>query len=140
MTRKIDLLVIDDDDVTGEMVMRALRGAATDFNIIEARDGLEGLEILRGHHGPKVRRPYLILLDLNMPRMNGFEFLEEVRRDPDLSPSVIFILTTSDSDRDLLRAYDEHVAGYMVKSSIGPQFARLSALLGDYARTVRLPA
>jgi CheY-like chemotaxis protein len=139
MTRKIDLLVIDDDDVTAEMVMRALRNVQCEFRIVEARDGQEGLEILRGQSDRTIRRPYLILLDLNMPRMNGFEFLEAVRGDGDLRASVIFILTTSDSDRDLTRAYHEHVAGYMVKSAIGPQFARLSGLLNDYSQAVRLP-
>jgi DNA-binding NarL/FixJ family response regulator len=94
---------------------------------------------LKGRSEKRVSRPYITLLDLNMPRMNGFEFLEAVRADPVLASSVIFVLSTSDSDADRTRAYKDQVAGYMLKSAIGPQMVRLTALLHDYAQSVRLP-
>lgn len=94
---------------------------------------------MRGTSTRKIARPYLILLDLNMPRMNGFEFLEAIRNDPRHKDSVIFVLTTSDADTDRSRAYHEQVAGYMIKSQVGPQFTRLATLLNDYGKTVSLP-
>ena len=71
--------------------------------------------------------------------MNAFEFLEEMRRDAALRDSVAFVLSTSDADCDRARAYQETIAGYMVKSAIGPQFARLAKLLRHCASTVALP-
>lgn len=140
MTRRdVNVLVIDDDDVTTEIVERALRKVDGDFAVVPARDGLEGLDILRGTSPRKLEKPFLILLDLNMPRMNGFEFLEAIRNDPQYKDSVIFVLTTSDADTDRSRAYHEQVAGYMVKSQVGPQFTRLATLLNDYGKTVSLP-
>ena len=137
----ICVLVIDDDDVTTEIVERALKKVDGDFTIVPAKDGQHGLDILRGtpSSGHYIPRPYLILLDLNMPRMNGFEFLEAIRNDPQHKDSVIFILTTSDADKDRSRAYHQQVAGYMVKSQVGPQFTRLATLISDYGKTVSLP-
>jgi CheY-like chemotaxis protein len=139
MTEIVNILVVDDDDVTAETVRRSLRKVGSDFLVVEAADGQEGLDILKGRSEKRVSRPYITLLDLNMPRMNGFEFLEAVRADPVLASSVIFVLSTSDSDADRTRAYKDQVAGYMLKSAIGPQMVRLTALLHDYAQSVRLP-
>ena len=135
----LNILVIDDDDVSAETVSRALKKVPGKFHVISACDGRDGLEVLRGNTERKLSRPYLILLDLNMPRMNGFEFLEQLRGDDGLRDSVVFVLTTSDADADRTRAYREQIAGYMVKSAIGPQFVRLSSLLQDYAAAVQLP-
>ncbi|MDE8654030.1 response regulator [Novosphingobium album (ex Liu et al. 2023)] len=136
---KVDVLVIDDDDITAEMVERALMKVPGEFRVIAARDGVAGLEKLLGRADASVDRPNIILLDLNMPRMNGFEFLEAVRGSPELRDSVIFVLTTSDVETDRSSAYSWHVAGYMVKSSIGPKFAGLARLLGEYSSAVDLP-
>ncbi len=137
---KVSILLVDDDDVAAESVVRSLRKHAMDFPVVLARDGLEALEILRGDHTDLIiERPYLVLLDLNMPRMDGFEFLHEVRNDNNLRDSIIFVLTTSDADSDRTRAYHENIAGYMVKSAVGPQFAKLASLLDNYRSTVSLP-
>lgn len=135
----LDILVVDDDDVTAESVQRALKKTPGRFRVIPAVDGRDALDVLRGLTDRRVRRPYLILLDLNMPRMNGFEFLAAMRADRALRDSVIFVLTTSDSDGDRARAYHEIIAGYMVKSAIGPQFARLAAMVLEYSGAVHLP-
>ena len=87
----------------------------------------------------QVPRPYIILLDLNMPRMGGLEFLKEVRADPGLSDSVVFVLTTSDDDADRCQAYRQHIAGYCVKSRVGADFLELTGLLKAYWRVVELP-
>lgn len=139
MGERLNILVIDDDDVTGETVRRSLRRMGCDFPVVEAGDGQEGLDILRGRSAKQLHRPFITLLDLNMPRMNGFEFLAAVRADPALASSVIFVLSTSDSDADRARAYQDQVAGYMLKSAIGPQMVRLTTLLHDYAQSVQLP-
>lgn len=136
----VNVLIVEDDDVAAESVVRSLRKNAIDFPITLARDGMEALEILRHTHSDlSIEKPYLILLDLNMPRMDGFEFLHEVRNDKSLRDSIIFVLTTSDADSDRMRAYDENIAGYMVKSAVGPQFSKLAALLDNYRTTVSMP-
>jgi CheY-like chemotaxis protein len=138
---KVNILLVDDDDVAAEAVVRSLRKHAMDFPVTLARDGIEALEILRRTHMDlSIEKPYIILLDLNMPRMNGFEFLQEVRNDTNLHDSIVFVLTTSDFDSDKSRAYHQNVAGYMIKSAVGPQFAKLAALLDNYRSTVSLPA
>lgn len=138
---KVNLLLVDDDDVAAEAVVRSLRKHTVDFPVTLARDGIEALEILRKTHPDlSIEKPYIILLDLNMPRMNGFEFLQEIRNDNQLRDSVVFVLTTSDFDADRTRAYQENIAGYMVKLAVGPQFSKLAALLNDYRNVVALPA
>lgn len=133
------ILVVDDDDVTAEVVDRALAKGGCAFRVVTARDGQDGLDVLRGKTNRRVARPYIILLDLNMPRMNGFEFLEALRHDQALRDAVVFVLSTSDSDNDRARAYNAQIAGYMIKSEIGPQFGRLAAMLREYAAAIRLP-
>lgn len=138
--QKINILLVDDDDVSAESVVRSLRKNAVDFPITLARDGIEALEILRSTHPHlSIEKPYLVLLDLNMPRMNGFEFLHEVRSDKNLHSSIIFVLTTSNAESDRIRAYEENIAGYMVKSAVGAQFSKLASLLENYRSTVSLP-
>jgi len=65
-----------------------------------------------------LEKPYIILLDLNMPRMSGIEFLEVIRHDDALRDTVVFVLTTSKADEDRTAAYKKHVAGYIVKSDV----------------------
>ena len=138
---KVNILLVDDDDVAAEAVVRSLRKHAMDFPVTLARDGIEALEILRHtHQDLSIEKPYIVLLDLNMPRMNGFEFLQEVRKDKNLHDSIIFVLTTSDFDSDQSSAYHQNIAGYMVKSAVGPQFSKLAALLDNYRNTVSLPS
>ena len=105
-----------------------------------ASDGVEALRILRGDgDGDGLHRPYIVLFDLNMPRMGGIEFLEQVRGDPKLHDIVVFVLTTSKSDEDKLASYDHNVSGYIVKDDVGPGFQRLVDLLQYYWRVVELP-
>lgn len=136
----LNVLLVEDDDVAAEAVARSLQRAGIPCAVTWVEDGQAALDVLRGQNErQRAPRPRLILLDLNMPRMNGFEFLEVVRADPQLKEEVIFVLTTSSADSDRSRAYDENVAGYMVKSAVGPQFAKLTQLLDVYRRAVQLP-
>ncbi|MBT0571766.1 response regulator [Curvibacter sp. CHRR-16] len=135
------VLLVEDDDVATESVLRSFKRHGIGCTTVTACDGLEALSIIRGEHENKqLQGPYLVLLDLNMPRMDGFEFLHVVRADPKLKQTVIFILTTSSRDADRARAYEENVAGYMVKSAVGPQFSLLASFLDKYATSNYLPA
>lgn len=134
------ILLVDDDDVAQEAVIRSFKKYNLPFPVITANDGLEALEILRNEHPhKKIDGPFIVLLDLNMPRMNGFEFLQTIRSDDDLSTTIVFVLTTSGRDSDRTRAYQEFIAGYLVKSSVGPQFSKLANLMNQYAVTIDMP-
>lgn len=136
----IHILLVEDDDVDAEMVLRACRLREIDNPFTIARNGVEALEILRGSDGqPRLPRPYLILLDINMPRMNGIEFLQEMRRDAELRRSIVFVLTTSNNDEDKLAAYNEQVAGYLLKSSAADDFQQIVGLLNSYRSVVEFP-
>jgi CheY-like chemotaxis protein len=136
----MSVLVVDDDDVAAEAVTRCMRIHSLDCPIVIAEDGRVALSILRGTHPrKKISRPYLVLLDLNMPRMNGIEFLRELRSDVHLRGSVVFVLSTSASPEELARTYQEFVAGYMVKSDLGPQLVGLARFLVQYRAANLLP-
>lgn len=137
MISKLNVLIVEDDDVAAESITRSLKKFAPDICLVYAEHGKTAIEILEKRHPTRtLHPPYLVLLDLNMPVMNGFEFLEYVRDDATLQDTVIFILTTSNDDNDRSRAYDNNVAGYMVKSSVGPQFAKLAVLMDAYRNAV----
>lgn len=133
------ILIIDDDDISSEMVSRALRKVAPDIAVKAAEDGVEGIEMLTGTAPETCEDPLLILLDINMPRMNGFEFLEEIRNNPKLRKHVVFIFSTSEDEADRSRAYDFTVAGYIAKSRVGPQLSNVTELIKSYTSTVYLP-
>lgn len=137
---RLSVLLVEDDDVDAEAVMRSLRRSQVPVDVVWVEDGQEGLEVLRGEHGyATISRPLVVLLDLNMPRMDGFEFLRALRTDSDLQDLVVFVLSTSAAETDRSRAYHENIAGYLVKSSVGPQFARLARLLLTYQTAVTMP-
>lgn len=136
----LTVLLVEDDDVAAESVVRGLARLNCDFPVVWAEDGAAALRALRGEDpGREVPRPRVVLLDLNMPRMDGFEFLQRLRADPQLHDEVVFVLTTSNIDTDRTRAYQENIAGYMVKAAVGPQFAKLTQLLMSYRTAVVLP-
>lgn len=138
--KDVNILVVDDDRVDVLAVTDALTERKIGNKIYVASDGVQALAMLRGEEGVEhVEWPVITLLDLRMPRMNGVEFLKEVRSDPVLQRSIIFVLTTSEDDRDIIAAYDHHVAGYLVKSAVGQDFMGLLALLEDFKLVVQFP-
>jgi CheY-like chemotaxis protein len=136
----VNLLLVEDDEVDIQGLKRAFAKSRIGNPITVARDGIEALEFLRGENGrPKLPKPHLILLDLNMPRMNGIEFLEAIRADEDLKRSVVFMITTSKAEEDKTRAYAQHVAGYIVKQDPANTFLQAVALLEHYWKIVEFP-
>jgi|SRR5450432_425351 CheY-like chemotaxis protein len=136
----MSLLVVDDDDVAAEAVSRGLHKHGVDFPIVVAEDGSVALQILRGEHPTRrIGKPHIVLLDLNMPRMSGIEFLHVLRSDSRLRSTVVFVLTTSGSDADRARAYEQCIAGYLVKSGLGPQLSGLAHFLTAYSTATLLP-
>ena len=114
---ELKILLVEDDELDIMGIRRALQKLNIVNPLIVARDGIEALDLLRGTDGrEKLTGPYMILLDINMPRMNGIEFLDELRSDSDLKDAKVFILTVSNQDDDIYRAYKQKVAGYIVKS------------------------
>ncbi len=134
--REVSLFMVEDDDIDATALRRALHKLKLLNPIYRAKDGLEAIELLRAGEIPS---PYIILLDLNMPRMNGLEFLEALRADPELTHAIVFVLTTSKSDEDILAAYREHVAGYLLKQRMDNDFLQVVGLLNHYWRIIELP-
>lgn len=138
--KTVTVLLVEDNAVDREAVRRGFAKERIANPIVEAADGVEALALLRGTSGQKpLERPYLILLDINLPRMSGIELLEALRADPDLRDSVVFMLTTSTRDEDRIASYDANVAGYILKSDVGPGFVHLIQLLEHYWRIVEFP-
>lgn len=139
--RSIQLLLVEDDEVDAEAVVRAFRKQkiANPFTIVP--DGIEAFRALRGEGDyARLQRPYIILLDINMPRMNGVEFLQELRQDAELKQSIVFVITTSSRDEDVVAAYNEQIAGYILKSRVGEDFINLITMLDMYWRIVEFPS
>jgi CheY-like chemotaxis protein len=135
------LLHVEDDDLCIMGLSRAFKNAKIPNPISFAHDGIDALEMLRGTNGrERFPRPYLILLDLNMPRMGGIEFLEELRKDQDLRKSIVFIMTTSGADEDKVEAYNLGAAGYILKTHPANAFLEATTLLDTYWRVVEFPA
>ena len=115
--REVNVLLVEDDEIDILNVQRAFKKLNLPERIHVAHNGVEALDLLRGTNGATALSPLprIILLDINMPLMNGLEFLQELRKDDKLKSLSVFILTTSSDPHDLTEAYKQHVAGYLVK-------------------------
>lgn len=139
-SKMLHILLVDDDEVDVMNVQRAFRKNNIVNPLYIAHNGLEALDLLRGTSGEKIpseRR--LVLLDLNMPKMNGLEFLREVRNDAALHALSVIVLTTSDDERDKVEAYNLNVAGYMLKPVTFGAFVDAMATLNKYWAINELP-
>jgi len=132
----LNIFLVEDDDIDVMNVKRAFDKAHISNPIYVAHDGLEALEKLRKGEIPSHRR--LILLDLNMPRMNGIEFLRELRRDPEFASTPVVVLTTSRMDRDKVESYKLNVAGYLLKPVTFGTFCELMVTLNKYWTLVEM--
>jgi CheY-like chemotaxis protein len=133
----LNILLVEDDEIDVMNVKRAFQKNNITNPLYVAGNGVEALQSLRSGTVPAHRR--MVLLDLNMPRMNGIEFLRELRADPDLAPTPVVVLTTSNNDRDKVDAYGLNVAGYLLKPVTFADFAELMAALNKYWTLVEMP-
>lgn len=134
---KINILLVEDDQVDVMNIRRAFEKNRITNPLWVARDGVEGLEMLEGGKVPT--HNLLVLLDLNMPRMNGIEMLREIRGRDGLRHLPVVVLTTSDDERDRIDAYNLNVAGYILKPVTFFNFVEAMATLNKYWTLVELP-
>jgi CheY-like chemotaxis protein len=119
MREVVNILVVEDDEVDVESLKRIFAKKEIKNPVFYASNGIEALNIMRGENNhAKVPKPYIVLLDINMPMMNGIEMLNELRNDEQLKDSVVFILTTSPREEDKHTSYKLNVAGYFLKKDI----------------------
>lgn len=137
---EVHILLVEDDEMDVRILQRAFKQHKIANPIHVACDGVKALEMLRGQSGhAPLPQPLLILLDLNMPRMNGISFLQALRQDLKLHVSIVFMLTTSDDDHDKAAAYEKHIAGYLMKSQTGDDFLQVPQLVEQMISAVHFP-
>ncbi|MCC9167276.1 response regulator [Pontibacter harenae] len=132
----VNVLLVEDDEVDIMNVQRAFKKNSITNPLFIARNGLEALEMLRTEQVPF---PHIIILDINMPKMNGLEFLKEVRDDEKLKSASVFVMTTSNEDSDKLKAYNLNVAGYILKPLSFEKFISSVATLNSYWKLCERP-
>lgn len=137
----IIILLVEDDPGDVLLTSEALAGKDVETDLHVVKDGVEALAFLRGkgaHAGAP--RPDLILLDLNLPRMDGREVLAEIKTDKDLRRIPVVILTTSDADADVLSSYNLHANAYVAKPVDFEDFTQAVRYVDDFFLSVaKLP-
>jgi CheY-like chemotaxis protein len=140
--RKFVVLLVEDSSVDARLTRAALEENHFNVDLHHATDGRDGMAFLR-REAPRfadVPRPDMILLDLNMPRMNGREFLAEMKTEPTLAEIPVVVLTTSDVEQDVVASYQLGAAGFVTKPVDLDQFIQAVRCLGDYwFNLVRIP-
>jgi CheY-like chemotaxis protein len=138
----IEILLVEDDPDHADLTMEALGKGKLRNRINHVEDGVEAMAFLRREGKYRdAPRPDLILLDLNMPRKDGREVLEEVKSDGALKRIPVVMLTTSRDERDILGVYDRHVNCYIVKPVDFEQFSKVVHSIEHFWFTVvKLPA
>jgi len=134
--RKVSILLVEDNDFDVRRIERAISKIGADMPLFRAIDGQDALEMLRGQ---VIERPMVILLDINMPRMNGIEFLRELRSEPEFSRIPVHVVTTSDYYRDISAVYEFGVNGYYVKPSTGQEMTDITRSLLHLATISHYP-
>ncbi len=137
---KIKVLVVEDnpDDIT--IIKRAMRKSEVKCELSFAYDGEEALNFLyRKGEYEDAPKPDLILLDLNLPKIGGLEILDKIKQDDKLRRIPVIVLTISEREEDMIRAYDSGAASFMTKPVDSKDFERLIQTVQDYWRIARLP-
>lgn len=139
--KTIEILLVEDNPGDVDLTLEALDEAKIRNEVHVAEDGVEAMAFLRREGSyADAPRPDLVLLDLNMPRMDGRQVLEEVKKDADLRRIPIVVLTTSEDEQDVLDAYEHSANAYIVKPVDFQQFFGTIRALEDFWLTVvRLP-
>lgn len=136
----VNILLIEDDEVDIMNVQRAFKKNNINNPLFIARDGIEGLQVLRGEGSHRrIPGPRVILLDINMPKMGGIEFLRELRKDPEFQAISVFVMTTSNEESDKVAAYNLNVAGYILKPLSFEGFTNAISILNHYWHLCEMP-
>lgn len=130
------ILLVEDDDIDAEAITRAFTKIQLKNPIYIAKDGVEALQMLDGSGPyPPIPQPCLIILDINMPRMNGLELMETIQQNSRLYGNVLLVFTTSSREEDKIKAYQNRAAGYFLKENL-PQ---LTEMINNYCKINELP-
>ena len=130
------ILLVEDDNVDAMTVRRALKDLNVPNGIVHQLDGENALEYLRSSDN---ERPCVILLDLNMPRMNGIDFLKIIKNDDELKQIPVIVMTTSKDERDKMESFEFSVAGYIIKSTDYKKLVESLKILNLYWTLSELP-
>jgi CheY-like chemotaxis protein len=140
MTNLVNILLVEDDEVDIMNVQRAFKKNNINNPLHVVRNGVEALDALLGKNPSMIiPSPKVILLDINMPRMGGIEFLTEIRKHPELRSITVFVMTTSNEESDKVAAYDLNVAGYILKPLSFEGFTSAVAILNHYWQLCEMP-
>lgn len=129
---RVEILLVDDEPGDVRLTQRGFSRGPVPNRLHVTRNGEEALAFLRREKGDRTPRPDLVLLDLNLPTISGFEVLEQVRADPELKTIPVVVLTTSSAETDVLRAYEAHANAYMTKPVDFDSFVESIRALSDY--------
>ena len=140
--KPIEVLLVEDNPGDVRLTQEALKEGRLEVNLTVATDGVEATEMLRQRNSHvNSTRPDLILLDLNLPKKDGRQVLQEIKNDPDLMRIPVVVLTTSKADSDIRATYDAHANCYITKPVDMDHFVDIVKLLEEFWFTVvRLPA
>ena len=129
----IEIMLVEDNPGDARLAVEALKDSKIHNNLYHVKDGVEAIDFLRqrGEYAG-VPVPDLILLDLNLPRKDGREVLEEIKEDDELKLVPVVVLTTSEAERDLVRSYDLHANAYVVKPLDLDRFIEVVQAIEDF--------
>jgi len=130
------ILLVEDDSVDAMTVKRAMRDLQVNHSVIHSVNGEEAMKYLTS---PDTEKPFVILLDLNMPKMNGIEFLKVIKAHPELKTIPVIVLTTSKERRDVLDSFELGASGYMVKPVDYSKFVEILSKIMIYWNSSELP-
>jgi CheY-like chemotaxis protein len=130
------ILLVEDDSVDAMTVKRAMRDLQVNHSVIHSVNGEEAMKYLTS---PDTEKPFVILLDLNMPKMSGIEFLKVMKTNPELKTIPVIVLTTSKEQRDVLDSFELGAAGYMVKPVDYVKFVEILSRIMTYWSSSELP-
>jgi chemotaxis family two-component system response regulator Rcp1 len=142
LSKPIEILLVEDSPGDVRLIQEALQEAKVRNNMFVAEDGVEAMACLRRQgRFARMPRPGLILLDLNLPKKNGFEVLKEIKSDTNLKQIPVVILTTSQAEQDIIKSYDLYANAYISKPVDLDQFLSVVKAIKEFwLEIVRLPA
>lgn len=132
VNEEIEVLLIEDDPNDAEMIIRTLKKNGMDNNLKHVEDGAQAMQVLNKVKQSGRNYPKLIILDLSMPKVNGSEVLEVIKKEEGMRGIPVVVLTSSMEERDLRRCYDLGVNSYILKPVDYPEFSKTIKKVGRY--------